>query len=70
MNGRCSVIMNGRSDSASEIDGARHVTGSAWRRAIASTVATISATRSATPSCGQICRFGSLTTSKHAIRQE
>jgi hypothetical protein len=60
--------MCGRSDSASEIDGARQITGCSWRRAIASTVATISATRSATPGCGQICRFGSLTTSKQVIR--
>ena len=48
MNGRCSVIRQGRSDSASEIDGAeagdRRGRGA---RAIASTVAIISATRSA-----------------------
>ena len=70
MNGRCSVIMNGLSESASESEGARQVTATSWRRAIASTVAIIPATRSATPSCGQIWRLGSLTTSKHAIRQE
>jgi hypothetical protein len=62
--------MNGRSDSASDIDGARQVISCSYRRAIASTVTIISATRPATPSCGQIWRFGSLTTSKHDIRQE
>ena len=64
------MIMNGRSDSASDIDGARQVTSTSWRRAIASTVVIISATRSATSSCGQIWRLGSLTTSKQDIRHE